>query len=240
MRKRIMISPDTPIARFGGRPPQGVLYLLVVQVALFFIYAFANGPKWVNEHLALSAAGLLQRHELWQPLTALWIHLSTKDLLFNGLGLWLFGSPLERWWGRRRFIIFFIVTGVLGLLIGGLASALKPGQLLFGSSASIMACLVALALLFPRHLVFIYGLLPMQTRWFTLIIAGILLLGNLVGLMFLDVVVQIVGAASALLFFRPGPAPRIRVMDKSPSRAKLQVLDGGRPGQNKETKKYVN
>ncbi len=103
MRRRyIEIRPDTRIVNLGGRPPKVVLALLVAQIGLFVIYAFADGPPWVAEHLAASAGRCLRHLQLYQPLTALVIHLGTRGLLFNALSLWIFGSALERTWGPWR------------------------------------------------------------------------------------------------------------------------------------------
>lgn len=50
----------------------------------------------------------------WQLITYLFMH-STESifhLLFNMFGLWMFGSVLERYWGSKRFLTFFLVTGI--------------------------------------------------------------------------------------------------------------------------------
>ena len=50
----------------------------------------------------------------WQLVTHLFMH-DTKEpfhLFFNMLGLWMFGSSLERFWGSKRFLIYFLLTGI--------------------------------------------------------------------------------------------------------------------------------
>jgi membrane associated rhomboid family serine protease len=50
----------------------------------------------------------------WQLVTHLFMH-DTKEpfhLFFNMLGLWMFGSSLERFWGSKRFLIYFLITGI--------------------------------------------------------------------------------------------------------------------------------
>ena len=50
----------------------------------------------------------------WQLFTHLFMH-DTKEpfhLFFNMLGLWMFGSSLERYWGPKRFLAYFLITGI--------------------------------------------------------------------------------------------------------------------------------
>ncbi len=50
----------------------------------------------------------------WQLLTHLFMH-DTKEpfhLFFNMFGLWMFGSSLERFWGSKKFLIYFLITGI--------------------------------------------------------------------------------------------------------------------------------
>src|SRR4051794_31122572 len=40
----------------------------------------------------------------WQVLSYAFLHGDVAHLFFNMIGLWMFGSELERLWGQRRFI----------------------------------------------------------------------------------------------------------------------------------------
>lgn len=225
MKRQIILGPDDKLLHLGQRPPRVVTWLLVEQIGFFLAYAFADGPKWIAALLAASAESTLARLQLHQPLTALWIHLSTRDLIFNALLLWLVGSALERWWGGRRFLLFWCVTGMVGLGLGTVAGLMAPTVQLSGSAGSAVAMLVATAMIFPRHHLFIYkGVLPIRARGAMLGMAALLAVGDLLAGAYLMVVVQAGGAATALLFLlkkvRPG---------KKVDRRGLEVLDGGKP-----------
>ena len=58
----------------------------------------------------------------WQLITYAFLHGSMGHLFFNMLGLWMFGSELERLWGGRRYIHFL------------LASTLAAAAILFSSA----------------------------------------------------------------------------------------------------------
>ena len=50
--------------------------------------------------------------QIWQPLTHMFLHGNFNHILFNMIGLWMFGSPLEQLWGKNKFIFFYISSGL--------------------------------------------------------------------------------------------------------------------------------
>lgn len=50
--------------------------------------------------------------KLWQPITHLFMHGSIQHLFFNMFSFWMFGSVLENVWGPKKFLNFFIITGL--------------------------------------------------------------------------------------------------------------------------------
>ncbi|WP_298520292.1 rhomboid family intramembrane serine protease [uncultured Kordia sp.] len=52
--------------------------------------------------------------KFWQPITSMFMHSteSPTHLLFNMLGLWMFGSALEMRWGKMKFLSFYMIAGV--------------------------------------------------------------------------------------------------------------------------------
>src|SRR5688572_3055936 len=128
----------TPSPRRGGEPSwmrpiterlSPVIKALVIAETLIFVfYVMVQGLKWFFvEHLALSAAAL--RGEVWQPVTALFVHLEGFSFFFSLIGLWFFGAAVERQLGTRRFLILFLGSGVAANVAMGLvATALQRGQ----------------------------------------------------------------------------------------------------------------
>jgi len=228
MRRGVVLQPGTKLVRLGGRPPRGTLGILVAMVALLLLYAFAGGPRWVPAWLGVSGATTLGKMRLYQPLTALWIHTNPGDLVWSGLTVWLVGGALERWWGRKRLLIFFVVTGATGLLCGALLGlALDPGRVLSGAGGAAVALLVAMALVFPHHSAYLYGLLPLKTRPLALILAGFMLVGSLMAGRSLQLAVQLGGALAALPFLlrtgQPGGGG-----GSARGKRRLGVIDGGK------------
>lgn len=50
--------------------------------------------------------------QYWQPITHMFMHGSFNHILFNMLGLWMFGSPLEQLWGSKKFLFYYFSTGL--------------------------------------------------------------------------------------------------------------------------------
>jgi membrane associated rhomboid family serine protease len=107
----------------------------------------------------------------WQLVTYSFLHGSFVHLFFNMLGLWMFGSELERLWGDRRYMSF--------LLAGALAAAAT--QILFtwitgspaptvGASGALFALLLAFGTLFPNRVIMpLFPPIPMKARTFVIV-----------------------------------------------------------------------
>ena len=239
MKRHIVIGPNTRLLLLGGRPNGVVLWLLVALIGLFVVYAFADGPAWVSLGLAASSKQTLGHFHFWQPLTAIWIHVPNgvhkgigfQNLIFDAVILWLFGSALARWWGAKRFLAFFVVTATAGMIAGVLFGMLQPSYVLSGSLGATAAMLLATSFIFPRHLLQFTrkSALPVKARIISLVLVGILLLGTLASRRWLELPVELFGAAAGLLFvFNPMrllAEHRLRRAKK-----KLGVIDGGKKG----------
>ena len=82
------------------------------------------------------------------------------------LGLYFLGVILERTWGSRKFLRFYLVTGAVGGLVFVLASSFGAfyGYPLVGASGGVLALLVGCAILFPHMKVLIFFILPVSIR----------------------------------------------------------------------------
>ena len=236
MRRHVRISPNDKMIRLGGPPPRTTRILLVIEAAAFILYAFTDGPDWINRLLVLSSVQFFGELKLWQPATALWLHVSARAAVLNLVALWIFGTPMERWWGSRRYVLFFLVTGVFGLLCGAITSRILgvPTALIAGCSGSVLALIVASAIVFPQHLVYLFALVPIKHGLFAWLMAGFIILGGLISQAWIEVATEIGAMACGLLFLFP---PR-RLLGKwlvKRTRRKYNIIEGGR-----KTDRFVN
>ena len=98
----------------------------------------------------------------WQVVTYAFLHQGMPHLLFNMLGLWMFGSELENLWGRNRYLQFLGVA-VVGAAAAQLlvTAAMGSSHATVGASGAIYGLLLAYALSFPHRQFDLVGFLPM-------------------------------------------------------------------------------
>ncbi len=65
----------------------------------------------------------------WQPLTHMFMHGGFMHIAFNMYALYLFGSILERVWGWRRFLFFYMSAGLGAALIHQIATGVEAYML---------------------------------------------------------------------------------------------------------------
>jgi membrane associated rhomboid family serine protease len=93
----------------------------------------------------------------WQFLSAIFLHGSLMHLLYNIFALFIFGLILERTIGSKKFVLLFLVSGILANIF---TFYFYPNSL--GASGAIMALIGCLAVLRPMMAVFSFGIiLPM-------------------------------------------------------------------------------
>ena len=81
--------------------------VMIVCAVAFLLSLFAPLTRWLA--LWPLGSGLFMP---WQLLSYTLLHGDLAHLLFNMLGLWMFGSELERLWGVRRYLQFMAGAGV--------------------------------------------------------------------------------------------------------------------------------
>ena len=92
--------------------PIVVKNLLIIN-ALFFLGSMALESMGINvtKHLALFFPESKQ-FRVWQLVTYMFMHGGFTHVLFNMFALWMFGNVLENVWGPKRFLNYFLITGI--------------------------------------------------------------------------------------------------------------------------------
>jgi membrane associated rhomboid family serine protease len=104
-----------------------VLILVATNVILFF--ASTREGLNLQDMLALYFPENPQ-YAPWQYVTSMFMHGGLAHLLFNMLGLWMFGTALEHFWGKYRFLVFYFLTGIGAGLIYTFVNDFQFNQLL--------------------------------------------------------------------------------------------------------------
>jgi membrane associated rhomboid family serine protease len=115
---------------------------------------------------------------VWQPLTYMFLHgFDPFHLLFNMLMLWMFGGELERIWGGRAFLRYYLISGVgggIGATLLGLAAG-APYSLVYtiGASGAIFGIFVAYGMIFAERTILFMLLFPMKAKTMVWIMIGL-------------------------------------------------------------------
>lgn len=160
---------------FPGFPP-GVKWLLIINIGIFLLETL-EGVLHLNRPLAmleLIPAAVVNVFAVWQLATYMFLHGGFGHIIWNMLALWMFGADLERLWGTKRFIQFYFFCGVgAGICVVVLNYLLPWGNPLIptiGSSGAIFGILLANGILFADRTVLWGFLIPIQMKYFVLII----------------------------------------------------------------------
>jgi membrane associated rhomboid family serine protease len=92
--------------------PPVVKNLVMINVVMF-VATWALKPRGIdlNEILGLYYPGS-PNFRPYQLVTHIFMHANFMHLFFNMFALYMFGKVLEMVWGQKRFLIYFVVTGL--------------------------------------------------------------------------------------------------------------------------------
>lgn len=172
--------------------------LLIINVIVFVAqYIFQNMGVQLDSMFGLHFF-LASHFSVYQLFTYMFLHGGFTHLFFNMFALWMFGCVIERVWGARRFLFYYITCGVGAGIIQEVAQfaelfVMNP-QLSFadafnlpqmaadslnlwrtiGASGAVYAILLAFGMTFPNERIFIFPLpVPIKAKWFVVFYAGV-------------------------------------------------------------------
>ena len=186
--------------------PTATKNLLIINVLAFLCYyVLAYRGIDLNSIFGLHFF-LASKFHLYQIFTYMFMHGGWEHLFFNMFALWMFGCVMERVWGPKKFLFYYILCGVgAGLIqeisqfvsysIEGLAAydtvSISGGLKLsmeeylnawttVGASGAIYAILLAFGMTFPEERIFIFPLpIPIKAKWFVMFYVVVELLAAL-------------------------------------------------------------
>ena len=145
-----------------------VKWLLIINIGVF-LAAITIKPLgvFIYTWFELDATSLKSALQPWRLITYQFLHDPNFywHIFLNMLGLFFLGPTLERHWGGRKFLPFYLGCGVAGALFYLFLVAVKflPAGEMVGASGAILGMLAACAILFPHFVVFIF-IFPVPIR----------------------------------------------------------------------------
>lgn len=160
--------------------PPMTRWLLIANIAVYLaqqffgdalMLHFALWPLGPDKVLGMDADGNLVHagFRVWQLLTYAFLHGGWEHILFNMLALFMFGGVIERTFGQREFLIFYVVCAVVAALsqlavihffTGGFYPTL-------GASGAVFGLLLAFGMMYPRQrIMLLFPPIPMPAWLF--------------------------------------------------------------------------
>jgi rhomboid protease GluP len=127
--------------------------LLVANLFVFLLMWQSSGltsqALWEFPESVLLAYGaklnslINEQHQWWRLVTPMFVHVNLPHVLINMYSLWVVGPYVEKLYGSAKFVVFWVLTGIAGVVASYLtvrpALAVGPGRFLFKSSDVLSA-----------------------------------------------------------------------------------------------------
>jgi len=155
--------------------------IIIINVLLYLITWLAIGKfnfdiiKYLGLHFWESSN--FYPHQL---VTYMFLHGGLLHLFFNMFAVFIFGRVLENVWGEKRFLIYYMFTGigagVIQLLVNWWQFTSSKGMMYepvtIGASGAVFGLLLAFGWLFPNtRIMLLFPPIPMKAKYFVIIYA---------------------------------------------------------------------
>ena len=119
--------------------------LLAIMVIVFVVMTFSGGTTDSYNLVQFGAKynPLIRAGEYWRLVTPIFIHIGFTHILLNGITLYFIGQWVERFFGHWRFLILFLLSGIMG----NLASFAFSPNISAGASTAIFGLFGAFMML---------------------------------------------------------------------------------------------
>lgn len=172
-------SPNTSFSIF----PPVVKNLLIINGLVFLatVSIFGGGltplGQYLFPYLALFPIGS-GNFLPWQLVTYMFMHANLGHIFFNLFALWIFGQSIEHLWGSKRFLVYYLLTGIgaalIHMWIGG------GGAPTIGASGAVYGILLAFGMMFPdKYIMLLIPPIPIKAKYFVMIYGAIELVSGL-------------------------------------------------------------
>jgi len=149
----------------AGVFPPAIKWLLLANAGAFAVQILLGSI--VIGVFGLMPEAVIERGWVWQPLTYMFLHGGFFHLLFNMFVLWMFGGEIERLWGSREFLKYFVLCG---LGAAALSFVFSYHNIVIGASGAVYGVLLAFGVLFPDRYIYLWFLVPIKAKY---LVAGL-------------------------------------------------------------------
>ena len=153
------------ISYYLQKIPKVNRYLLISLLVVFIFQQFFNLYAFVLQPLN-------QNFNPFQLITYAFLHADFSHLFFNALGIWMFGSQIEEYWGEKRYLIFVLVC-IIGAAI---THMLFVNSNVIGISGLDFGLLLAYGMMWPnRVIMLVLPPMPIKAKYMVMAYGAFLL-----------------------------------------------------------------
>jgi membrane associated rhomboid family serine protease len=156
--------------------------LLFANIAVYVLQSMGALP--VDELALWPLGGFDSRFEPWQLVTYAFLHGGFMHIFFNMLGLYMFGSEVERLFGSRFYAAYYfgcVVSAALCHLVITGWMGVSPHPTV-GASGGVYGLLLAFGVYFPhRRVLLLFPPVPLPARVFVIAFAALELFFGVTG-----------------------------------------------------------
>jgi membrane associated rhomboid family serine protease len=141
--------------------------LLIANIAVFLLEG--SGMMNLGAFALWPPGGFGSNFEPWQLVTYAFLHGGLTHILFNMLGLYMFGSEIERLFGSRFYAAYYFGCVVSAAICHLVVTAWMGGPAvpMVGASGAIYGLLLAFGVYFPhRRVLLLFPPIPLPARVF--------------------------------------------------------------------------
>lgn len=189
-------TPISPLERFAPLVTRNLIFINLIVWLAQLILPKSLGfdiTDWGALHFYYGSAA-----HFYQYITYMFLHStdSLMHILNNMFMLWMFGSVIERYWGPKRFLIYYLITGITAALTQQIVwaidlSSVTSGAYQFvnlgdngiipvaeflnmpttvGASGAVFGLLLAYGMLFPNsEMYYLFLPIPIKAKYIVLL-----------------------------------------------------------------------
>jgi membrane associated rhomboid family serine protease len=157
--------------------PVMTLTLIGVNVVMFLL-ELSRGDAFVMQY-SIIPADLLSGHQpITNIITSMFLHSGISHIFFNMLYLFIFGDNVEDNLGKGKFLIFYLLCGIIAMVAQTMAN---PNSNIpnLGASGAIAGVLAGYLILFPRNRVRVMIFFPLTLTMTAWVVLGLWIVSQL-------------------------------------------------------------
>lgn len=189
-------TPISPLERFAPLVTRNLIFINLIVWLAQLILPKSLGfdiTDWGALHFYYGSAA-----HFYQYITYMFLHStdSLMHILNNMFMLWMFGSVIERYWGPKRFLIYYLITGITAALTQQIVWAIDLSSVTsgayqlvnlgdngiipvaeflnmpttVGASGAVFGLLLAYGMLFPNsEMYYLFLPIPIKAKYIVLL-----------------------------------------------------------------------